>query len=89
MDDTRLKQALKQLLIRECDKQDDIDWQSIEDNEPLFGQQSRVQMDSLDALQVSLALQQHYGVRIEGAKDGRRVLNSIDSIVAFIRQQQP
>ncbi len=29
-------------------------------------------MDSLDALQVSLALQQHYGVRIEGAKDGRQ-----------------
>ena len=89
MDDTRLKQALKQLLIRECDKQDDIDWQSIEDSEPLFGQQSRAQMDSLDALQVSLALQQHYGVRIEGAKDGRRVLNTIDSIAAFIRQQQP
>jgi len=89
MDDTRLKQALKQMLIRECDKQDDIDWQSIEDSEPLFGRQSRVQMDSLDALQVSLALQQHYGVRIEGAKDGRRVLNTIDSIAAFIRQQQP
>ncbi|WP_312246254.1 acyl carrier protein [Stutzerimonas nitrititolerans] len=86
MDDTELKQTLKQLLIRECDKQDDIDWQSIADDEPLFGQQSRIQMDSLDALQVSLALQQHYGVRIEGAKDGRRILNTIDSIAAFIRQ---
>lgn len=86
MDDTELKQALKQLLIRECDKQDDIDWQSIDDAEPLFGQQSRIQMDSLDALQVSLALQQHYGVRIEGARDGRRVLHSIDSIAAFIQQ---
>ena len=86
MDDTQLKQALKQLLIRECDKQDDIDWQSIADDEPLFGQQSRIQMDSLDALQVSLALQQHYGVRIEGAKDGRRILKTIDSIAAFIRQ---
>ncbi|MBA1186168.1 acyl carrier protein [Stutzerimonas nitrititolerans] len=86
MDDTQLKQTLKQLLIRECDKQDDIDWQSIADDEPLFGQQSRIQMDSLDALQVSLALQQHYGVRIEGAKDGRRILNTIDSIAAFIRQ---
>jgi len=86
MDDTQLKQALKQLLIRECDKQDDIDWQSIDNAEPLFGQQSRIQMDSLDALQVSLALQQHYGVRIEGAKDGRRILNTIDSIATFIRR---
>lgn len=88
MDHTLLEEKLKQTLIRECDKEDDIDWQSIADDEPLFGQQSRIQMDSLDALQVSLALQQHYGVRIEGAKDGRRILNSIASIAAFIRQQQ-
>lgn len=85
MDDTLLKQQLKQLLIRECDKEDDIDWQSIADDEPLFGQDSRIQMDSLDALQVSLALQQHYGVRIEDSKQGRRILNSIDSIAAFVR----
>ncbi|TBU76200.1 acyl carrier protein [Pseudomonas daroniae] len=88
MDDTLLEEKLKQLLIRECDKEDDIDWQSIDNDEPLFGQQSRIQMDSLDALQVSLALQQHYGVRIEGAKDGRRILGSIASIAAFIRQKQ-
>ncbi|MCQ4271156.1 MULTISPECIES: acyl carrier protein [Pseudomonas] len=88
MDNTQLEEQLKRLLIVECDKEDDIDWQSITDDEPLFGQKSRVQMDSLDALQVSLALQQHYNVRIEGAKDGRRILNSIASIAAFIRQQQ-
>jgi acyl carrier protein len=88
MDNTQLEEQLKRLLIVECDKEDDIDWQSISDDEPLFGQKSRVQMDSLDALQVSLALQQRYGVRIEGAKDGRRILNSIASIAAFIRQQQ-
>lgn len=88
MDHTLLEEKLKQLLIRECDKEDDIDWQSIDNDEPLFGQQSRIQMDSLDALQVSLALQQHYGVRIEGAKDGRRILNTIATIAAYIRQQQ-
>ena len=88
MDHTLLEEKLKQMLIRECDKEDDIDWQSIDNDEPLFGQQSRIQMDSLDALQVSLALQQQYGVRIECAKDGRRILNSIASIAAFIRQQQ-
>ena len=56
--------------------------------EPLFGAKSRIAMDSLDALQVSLALQQHYGVRIEGAKDGRRILGTIASIAVYIRQQQ-
>ena len=85
MDDALLKQQLKQLLVRECDKEDEIEWQSIADDEPLFGRQSRIQMDSLDALQLSLAVQQQYGVRIEGAKEGRRVLASIDSIAAFIQ----
>lgn len=88
MDDALLKQQLKQLLVRECDKEDEIEWQSIADDEPLFGRQSRIQMDSLDALQLSLAVQQQYGVRIEGAKEGRRVLATIDSIAAFIQAAQ-
>lgn len=88
MDDALLKQQLKQLLVRECDKEDEIEWQSIADDEPLFGRQSRIQMDSLDALQLSLAVQQQYGVRIEGAKEGRRVLANIDSIAAFIQAAQ-
>jgi acyl carrier protein len=88
MDDTLLKQELKQLLVRECDKEDDIDWQDIQDDEPLFGRESRIQMDSLDALQLSLAVQQKYGVRIEGAKDGRRILVNIDALAAHIRAHQ-
>ena len=88
MDDTLLKQQLKQLLVRECDKEDDIDWQEILDDEPLFGRESRIQMDSLDALQLSLAVQQAYGVRIEGAKEGRRILASINSLAAFIQAAQ-
>ncbi|MCK9236915.1 MAG: acyl carrier protein [Thiopseudomonas sp.] len=85
MDKPQLEQQLKQLILRECDKEDDFDWQEIDTQELLFGQDSRIQMDSLDALQVSLALQQQYGVRIEGAKDGRRVLASIATIADYIR----
>lgn len=86
MDDTELKQQIKQLIITECDKEDEFEWQQLLDHESLFGGDSRIQMDSLDALQLSLALQQRYGVRIEGARDGRRILASVDSIAAFIRQ---
>lgn len=85
MDKPQLEQQLKQLILRECDKEDDFDWQEIDTQELLFGQDSRIQMDSLDALQVSLALQQQYGVRIEGAKEGRRVLASIATIADYIR----
>lgn len=86
MDQSELKQQIKQLIIQECDKEDEFDWQELEDAELLFGGDSRIQMDSLDALQLSLALQQRYGVRIEGARDGRRVLASVNSIAEFIQQ---
>lgn len=86
MDQSELKQQIKQLIIQECDKEDEFDWQELEDAELLFGSDSRIQMDSLDALQLSLALQQRYGVRIEGARDGRRVLASVNSIAEFILQ---
>lgn len=85
MDKPQLEQQLKQLILRECDKEDDFDWQDIDSNEALFGPDSRLQMDSLDALQISLAMQQHYGVRIEGAKEGRRILSSISTIADYIR----
>ena len=88
MDQSELKQQIKQLIIQECDKEDEFDWQELEDAEPLFGGDSRIQMDSLDALQLSLALQQRYAVRIEGARDGRRVLASVNSIAEFIQQAQ-
>ncbi len=86
MDDSQLKQHIKQLIISECDKEDELDWQDITDDEQLFGNDSKVGMDSLDALQLSLALQQRYSVRIEGAKDGRRILASVNSIANFIQQ---
>ena len=88
MDQSELKQQIKQLIIQECDKEDEFDWHELTDSEPLFGGDSRIQMDSLDALQLSLALQQRYGVRIEGSRDGRRILASVNSIADFVLQTQ-
>ncbi|QBL10709.1 acyl carrier protein [Rheinheimera sp. D18] len=84
MDRNLLNKQLKQLLVIECDKEDDLNWQDILNNEVLFGSSSRLDLDSLDALQLSLAVQKKYGVRIEGASQGRKVLHSIDSLADHI-----
>lgn len=47
------------------------------DDEALFGPDSRLALDSLDALQVSMAVQQRYGVRMADSKQTRRALASI------------
>jgi len=59
-----LEQALKSLIVRETEKQDDVDMAAFADDSPLFGPESPVGLDSLDALQITVALQAHYGVRL-------------------------
>ncbi len=77
--------ALKRLVISECDK--DVEPASIGDEEQLIG--GPLGLDSLDALQISMAVKTHYGVRIEGGPDARRALRHIaalaDTIIAAQR----
>jgi acyl carrier protein len=47
------------------------------DEEPLFGPDSRLALDSLDALQISMAIQARFGVRMSDSKETRRALISI------------
>ena len=49
---TELRLALKTLIVEACDK--DCDPASITDDELLFGPEAPLQLDSLDALQVSI-----------------------------------
>lgn len=55
------------------------------DDEVLFGPEARLGLDSLDALQVSMAIQERYGVRMPDSKDTRRALTSIAHLAEFLR----
>jgi acyl carrier protein len=86
---TELKQDLKKLIVEECEKEDDITWDEILDDEPLFGSDSRINLDSLDGLQLSLALKKTYSVKIEGSNENRKHLSTINDIAALIIEQNP
>jgi acyl carrier protein len=75
-----LKPALKALIVKECDK--DIDPESIGDDVQLIG--GALELDSLDALQISLAVKDRYDVRIEGGNEGRTALATVASLAQFI-----
>ncbi len=83
----QLKDDLKKLIVEECEKEDDIAWQEILDDEQLFGSDSRINLDSLDGLQLSLVLKRTFGVKIEGSKESRKHLTTINSIAALIVEQ--
>ncbi|MET0334903.1 MAG: phosphopantetheine-binding protein [Rhizobacter sp.] len=61
----------------------------IADDEVLFGPDARLGLDSLDALQISMAIQQRYGLRMPDSKDTRRALTSIAHLAEHLRQHVP
>lgn len=80
MDIEELKVILKQMIIDECDK--DLAVDEIQDDEQLIG--GRLDLDSLDALQISMWVQKHYGIRIENGPGARRALRSVNSLAELI-----
>lgn len=53
-------------------------------DEPIFGPDSRLALDSLDALQVSMALQKRYGVRLTDSKETRRILSCVGNLADYL-----
>ncbi|PJG85416.1 acyl carrier protein [Conservatibacter flavescens] len=81
-----LELELKKLIVQESDK-DDVVPEEIDDNEPLFGEQSRIQLDSLDALQIAVALQAHFKVRLQGDRMVRKHMMNVADLATFIRTE--
>lgn len=80
-----LKQELKELIIKECEK--DYKACDITNNEILFGSDSNLQLDSLDALQISLALNKKYGLDTTDSKKLRSIMTSINSLAEHIQNR--
>lgn len=81
--DPAFKLRLKQLIVKEADK--DVAPDSIADDAALFGPDSAVQLDSIDALQISMAIHLQFGVRVEDPKQVRRVMASINTLADFLQ----
>jgi acyl carrier protein len=83
--DEKLKMELKRLIVEECDITTDPG--EIGDEEPLFGGDSKLGLDSIDALQISIAIQNKYNIIITDSKETRRVMRSINTFADFIQPE--
>ncbi len=54
---------------------------------PLIGPDSPLSLDSLDAVEIVVAVQKKYGVLVGAAANPREVLRSLSSLAGFIRAQ--
>jgi acyl carrier protein len=85
MDSAALKTEIKQLIIRELDLRDrTVD--DIEDDAPLFG--AGLGLDSLDALQLAMAVEERFGVQIPEGEASRAIFASVSALAAHVAESR-
>ncbi|HIF70806.1 MAG TPA: acyl carrier protein [Candidatus Lambdaproteobacteria bacterium] len=78
-----LELEVKQLIIDSLSLED-IEPEDIDSEEPLFG--DGLGLDSIDALELGIALQKTYNIKLEeGAEENKNHFSSIHSLVAFVQ----
>ena len=77
---------LKQKIIQLFDLKK-ITPEQIADDAPLFG--DGLGLDSIDALELIVLLQQHYNIKLANPQDGPQIFKSVKSIAEYIKANQP
>jgi acyl carrier protein len=77
-------EELKRLLAENCVLKTNLD--SITEETPLFGPES-VGLDSLDALQMAVSIEKHYGVAITDSDTAQKALRSLGTLRQWLADQ--
>jgi acyl carrier protein len=81
----KLMAALKAQIIEQLNLQE-VKAEEIGDDQPLF--KDGLGLDSIDALELIVLLQQNYNIRIANPDQGPEIFRSVRSIAEFITAQQ-
>jgi acyl carrier protein len=81
-----LKLEIKNLIIETLGITD-VDVNLVDDEKPLFGGGNALTLDSVDALEIIMALQRKYQVRIGDQAQARYTIRSVNSIADFLVEQ--
>jgi acyl carrier protein len=84
-DSTELKAQVKQMLVENLMLK--ISAAEIGDDQPLFGPGS-LGLDSVDALQLVVALEKNYGLKLSDAEAARKTMQNVNTLAAAIREHQ-
>ena len=85
-DTTELKQKIKNLMVENLMLQ--VTAAEIGDDQLLFGPGS-LGLDSVDALQLVVALDKNFGLKIPDPGAAKEILRSVNTIADAVQQKQP
>ena len=75
---------LRRMIITSL-KLEDLDPAEIQEGEPLFGE--GLGLDSLDALELVVAIEKHFGVVIENEEQGKEAFVSLTALAHYIQRE--
>jgi acyl carrier protein len=78
---SEIKTELKELIIKAANLED-VGPAEIDDTQPLFVE--GLGLDSIDALELSVAIEARYGINISDTETARAAFASIDALAAFV-----
>jgi acyl carrier protein len=84
---TLLKTEIKELIIQTLNIKN-IQAEQVPDSVPLFSPENILNLDSIDGIELVMAIQEKYLVRIADQNVARNVLESIDSIAEFVVREK-
>jgi acyl carrier protein len=85
MDRAALKLKLKELLVSGLRLQD-TEPSTIADEQPIFVE--GLGLDSIDALELVVLIEEHFGIAIPDEEVGKSAFASIDALAAYISAEQ-
>ena len=81
MDLSPLKAEIKELIVGEL-KLEGKDPSAIDDEAPLFGE--GLGLDSLDALELAMSIEERFGVRIPEGEAARPIFRSVSALAEYL-----
>jgi acyl carrier protein len=84
---TTLKTEIKELIIQTLNI-NNVRPEQVPDSIPLFSKENILSLDSIDGIELVMAIQEKFEVRIADQNVARNVLESVDSIAEFVMREK-
>lgn len=82
-----LKSDLKNLILTTCSIKN-VKPEEIQDDDYLINGQGALQLESLDAVDLAVAIERNYGVRIEDISSAREHMKSVNTLATHVFNKQ-